>query len=133
MLVILAHWPWPDGQVPCPGKRGKGQRGRRKHTHRRVLVQRKHQWLLSSHKRGGSTKHPTGGDGRRQIPRGRTTPISSWRRRLVIPLGGVGRGRRGACFAQGGSGRVHRSWPERLGGGGDPVARGKRGEEEVCE
>jgi hypothetical protein len=45
--------------------------------------------LLSSHKWGGSMKHPTGGEGRRQIPRGRTTPISSWWSRLAIPLGGV--------------------------------------------
>jgi hypothetical protein len=38
----------------------------------------------------------------------------------VIPFGGAGRGRGGECFAQGGDGGGHRSWPERPGGGGDP-------------
>jgi hypothetical protein len=44
-----------------------------RHFHRRVLKQRKHQRLRSKHRRGGSAKHQTGDDWRRQIPRGRTT------------------------------------------------------------
>jgi hypothetical protein len=36
----------------------------------------------------------------------------------MIPFGGVERGRRGECFAQGGDSGDHRSWPERPGGGG---------------
>jgi hypothetical protein len=50
----------------------------------------------------------------------------------VIPFGGAGRGRRGECFAQGGDGGVHRSWPERPGGGGgepeSPEREGRGGE-----
>jgi hypothetical protein len=58
---------------------------------------------------------------RRQIPRGEITQISSERRRPTIPFGGVERGRRGECFAQGGDDGDRWGWPERPGnGGGDP-------------
>jgi hypothetical protein len=78
---------------------------------------------------GGSTKHPTGGEGRRQIPRGRITPISSWRKRPANPLGGGGRGHWGEYFAQEGDGDAHRRQPESASdGGGDPVASELEGE-----
>jgi hypothetical protein len=51
---------------------------------------------------------------------GETTQISLERRRLAIPFGGDGRGRRGEHFAQGGGGGARRSRPELPGdGGGD--------------
>jgi hypothetical protein len=71
---------------------------------------------------------------RRQISSRESNPISSERKRSVIPFGGAGRGRRGEHFAQGGGSRGHRSWPERLGsGGGDPSCQRDRGEREKCE
>jgi hypothetical protein len=55
----------------------------------------------------------------------------------VIPLGGAGRGRRGECFAQGGGGGGHRSWPGKAGDvGGDlgfagEGVKGREGEAEA--
>jgi hypothetical protein len=70
-----------------------------------------------------SARHCIRGARRWWIPRGKTTQISSERRQSTIPIGGVERGRREECFAQGGDSGDHRGWPERPGGGGgDPAS-----------
>jgi hypothetical protein len=98
--------------------------------HRRKLVKLKHMSMLSS-SASSSGEAPHRRARKQQIPGGKTTPISSGRKRPAIPLGGAGRGRGGGCFAQGGDGGGHRSWPERQGsGGGEPESpvRLRRGE-----
>jgi hypothetical protein len=97
--------------------------------HRRVLVQLKHQRLLSKHMKGDLVKYQTGGDWWRRIPRGNTTQVSSERRRPAIPLGGAGGGRWGEWFTQGGDDDGRRSRPEWPGdGGGDPDRQRSRRE-----
>jgi hypothetical protein len=74
--------------------------------HRRVLVQLKHQWLHSKHRRGGLMKHQTRGDLWRRIPRGNTIQISSEGKFPWIPTGGVGRGSGGDHSVQASAAKV---------------------------
>jgi hypothetical protein len=72
-------------------------------------------------RREGSAWQQIRGDQRRRVSSEETTPISSGRKQTVNPFSVAGRGRLGECFAHGGDGGGHRSWPERPGnGGGDP-------------
>jgi hypothetical protein len=73
-------------------------------------------------------RHRIGGARSQQIPRGKTTSISSERRRLTKRLGGGERGHSSEHFAQGGVNEGRQSWPESSSdNGGDPVARGATG------